>query len=67
MVEPPIRWLAATDKGYDVATCSLKSASKQYDDDGTLVTNNIEDIISYLDIDQQFSAWSGILPQCRQM
>jgi hypothetical protein len=50
MVEPLIRWLMASGKGYDVALCGLKLASKWYADDGTLITNYVEDMISLLDI-----------------
>jgi hypothetical protein len=60
MVEPLIRWLRASDKGYDIASCGLKLASKWYADDGTLITNSVEDMTSLLGIIQQFSAWSGI-------
>ena len=60
MVEPLIRWLAASDKGYNVASCDLKLARKWYVDDGTLVTNSVEDMISFLDIVKHFSTWSSI-------
>ena len=60
MIEPLIRWLNASQKGYDITSCGLKLASKWYADDGTLVTNNIEDMITLLDIVEQFSDWSGI-------
>ena len=60
MVEPLIRWLTALGKGYDIASCGLKPASKWYDDDGTLLTNTVEDMISMLDIIQPFNTWSGI-------
>jgi hypothetical protein len=60
MVEPLIRWLTATGKSYDISSCDLKLASKWYADDGTLITNSVEDMISLLDIIHQFSAWSGI-------
>ena len=52
MVEPLIRWLTASGKGYDIASCGLKLASKWYADGGTLLTNTIEDMISLLDIIQ---------------
>ncbi len=55
MVEPLIRWLTASGKGYDIASCDLKHASKGYDDDGTLIIISVEDIISLLDIIQQCS------------
>ena len=60
MVEPLIRWLTASSKGYEIASCGLKLASKWYADDGTLLTNLVEDMISLIDIIQQFSTWSGI-------
>ena len=60
MVEPLIRWLLASNEGHDVASCGLKLVSKWYADDGTLVTNSVEDMISLLDLDDQFSKWSGI-------
>ncbi len=40
-----IRWLKALDKGYDSASCDLKLASKCYANDGTLVTNSVEDMM----------------------
>jgi len=55
MVEPLIRWLIVTGKGYDIASCGLKLASKWYADDGTLLTNSVEDMITILDIIQQFN------------
>jgi len=60
MVEPLTHWITVTDKGYDIASCSLKLDRKWYNDDGILVNNTIEDMTSLLDIVQQFSAWSGI-------
>ena len=43
-----------------MASCGLRLASKWYDDDGTLVTNTIEEMIALLNIVEQFSEWSGI-------
>ncbi len=60
MVEPLIKWLTASGKGYDIASCGLNLASKWYADDGTLLTNLVEDMISLLDIIQHFSTWSCI-------
>ena len=60
MVESLIRWLTASGKGYDIASCDLRLAIKWYADDGTLITNSVEDVISLLNIIQQFSTWSGI-------
>ena len=52
MAEPLIRWLTASGKGYDIASCGLKLASNCYADGGTLLTNSVEDMISLLDITQ---------------
>ncbi len=60
MVEPLIRWLTALGKGNDIASCGLQLASKWFTDDGTLLTNSVEDIISLLDTVQPFSTWLGI-------
>jgi hypothetical protein len=60
MVEPLIRWLNASEKGYTITSCGLKLASKWYADDGTLVTNSVADMRALLSIVQQFSDWSGI-------
>jgi hypothetical protein len=60
MIEPLIRWLHASKKGYDIASCGLQLANKWYADDGTLVTNSVEDTIVLLYLVDQFSKWSGI-------
>jgi hypothetical protein len=60
MIKPLIRWLDASQKGYDTASCGLRLASKWYANDGTLVTNTIEDMVTLLDIVEQFIDWSGI-------
>ena len=60
MIEPLIRWLTASQKGYNIASCRLRLASKWYADDGTLVTNTINDIITLLNTVKKFSKWSGI-------
>ena len=52
MVEPLIRWLTASSKENDIASCDLKLASKWHADDGTLITNSAEDMTSLLDIIQ---------------
>ena len=52
MVKPLIRWLNASGKGYNIASCGLRLASKCYADDGTLIPNSAEDMISLLDIIQ---------------
>jgi hypothetical protein len=43
-----------------MASCNLRLASKWYAYDGTLVTSTIEDIVTLLDIVEQFNEWSGI-------
>ncbi len=60
MVEPLIRWITASGKGYNIASCDLKLTSKWYVGEGTLITNSVEDMISLPNIIQQFSTWSGI-------
>ncbi len=60
MVEPLICRLTASGKGYDIVSCGLKLASKWYADDGTLVTNSVEDTISLMGIVHHFSTWSSI-------
>ena len=60
MVEPLIGWLTASGKRYDIASCGLKPASKWFADDGTILTISVENMISLLDIIQQFSKWSSI-------
>ena len=60
MIESLIRWLNASHKAYDMTSCGLQLASKWYTDDGTLVTNTIEDMIALLEIVEQSSDWSGI-------
>ena len=60
VIEPLIRWLTASQKGYAITSCGLRLASKWYADDGTLVTNSIDDMITLLNIVEQFSNWFGI-------
>ena len=43
-----------------MTSCGLRLASKWYADDGTLITNTIEEMVTFLDIVEQFSDWSGI-------
>jgi hypothetical protein len=59
-IEPLIRWLNASHKGYDMTSCGLQLASKWYANDGTLVTNTIEDMVALLEIVEHFSNWPGI-------
>ena len=60
MIEPLIRWLRASNKRYDIASCGLKLASKWYADDGTIATNSVESMIFLLDLVDQLSKWSDI-------
>ena len=60
MIEPLIRWLRASHKGYGIASCGLQHASKWYADDGTLFTHSVENMIVLLDLVQQFSKSSNI-------
>ena len=48
MIKPIIRWLKASQKGYDITSYGLQLASKWYADDGTVVTNTIDDTIVLL-------------------
>jgi hypothetical protein len=52
MVEPLITWLTASGKGNDIASRGLKVVSKWYADDGTLLTNSVEEMVSLLEIIQ---------------
>ena len=52
MIEPLIRWLNAADKGYNITSCGLELSSKWYADDGTLLTNSVDDLLSLLSIVQ---------------
>jgi hypothetical protein len=55
MIKPLIRWLRASNKGCDIASCGLQLANKWNADDGTLVTNSVEDMIVLFDLVDQFS------------
>jgi hypothetical protein len=44
MTEPLIRWLTASQKGYTITSCGFRLASKWYADDGTLVTDTIDEM-----------------------
>jgi hypothetical protein len=50
MIEPLIRWLNASQKGYYITFCGLRMASKWYANDDTLVTDTIEDMVTLLDL-----------------
>ena len=60
MIEPLIQWLNASQKGHAMTSCDLRLANKGYADDGTLVTNTIEDVVTLLDIVEPLSDLSGI-------
>jgi len=60
MIEPLVRWLNASQKGYDITSCGLHLANKWYTDDGTLVANTMEDMVVLLDLVDQLSIWFGI-------
>jgi hypothetical protein len=47
MAEPLIKWLTASGKDYNIASRGLRLASKWYADDITLLTNSVEDVISW--------------------
>jgi hypothetical protein len=55
VIEPMIRWLRASQKGYNIASCGLQLVIKCYADDETLVTNMVEDMVVLLDLVDQFS------------
>ena len=59
-IEPMIRRLRASQKGYNIASCGFQLASKWYADDGTLVAVTVDVMIVLLDLVDQFSKWSGI-------
>ena len=61
MIEPMIKWLRASYNGYNISSCGLQLASKLYADDGTLVTNTVDDMIFLLNLVDQFNKWFGIL------
>ena len=50
MIEPLIRRINASQKRNDITSCGLRLASKWYADDGTLVTNTIDDMVTLLSI-----------------
>ncbi len=60
MIEPLIRWPRASEKGCNISSCHLQLASKWCADDGTLVTDSGEDMISLLEMVNQCSEWPGI-------
>jgi len=60
MIKLLIRWIRASNKGYDIASCGLQLAIKWYADAITLVTNSVEGMIVLLDLVDQFRKWPGI-------
>jgi len=60
VIEPLIRWLNASHKGYIIAFYGLQHANKWFADDGTLVTNLVEDMTVLLVLVDRFNTWSGI-------
>jgi hypothetical protein len=60
MIEPLIIWLTTSKREYDIILRGLQLATKWSADDGTLVTNTVDDMIALLDIVEQFRAWFGI-------
>ena len=50
MVEPLIRMFTVSGKGYDISSFDIKLASEWYADDGALIANSVEDMISLMDI-----------------
>jgi len=60
MIAPLIRWLKASQKGYNIASCGLHLDNKWYADDGTLVTSSVEDMMVLLNLVNQFSSLYGI-------
>jgi len=48
VIEPLIKWLKASQKGSDITSYGLQLDSKWYADDGTVVTNTIDDTIVLL-------------------
>jgi hypothetical protein len=56
VIEPLIRWLTTSQRGHDIISCGLQLANKWYADDGTLVTNTIDDMVALIDIVEQLSA-----------
>ena len=59
-IEPLIRWINASQKRYDIASCGLRLDRKWYKNDDTLVNITIEKMVTFLDIVKQFSDCSGI-------
>ena len=60
MIEPLIRWIKASRRGYDTTSCGLQLASKWYAGDNIPIKSTIDDMVALLDIAEQFSAWSGV-------
>jgi hypothetical protein len=60
MIEPLIRWLNASQKGYHITSCGLRLSSKWYADDATLIAHNVKDLNTQLEVVNVFSEWSGM-------
>ena len=60
LVEPLIRWIKSTQKGYTLTSNNLSLTSKWYADDATLVAHNVNDLNTQLAVVNTFSEWSGI-------
>ncbi len=60
MIEPLIRWIKSTQKGYTLTSNNLSISSKWYADDATLVASNIPVLETQLQVVESYSKWSGI-------
>ena len=60
MVEPFIRWMKSTQKGYMLTSNNLSLSSKWYADDATLVAPTIPALETQLQVVESFNKWSGI-------
>ena len=68
VVEPLIRWIKSTQKGYTLTSNNLSLSSKWYADDATLVAPTIPALEAQLQVVEAFSKWSGIhlnISKCR--
>jgi hypothetical protein len=68
MVEPLIRWIKSTKKGYTLTSNNLSLSSKWYADDATLVASIIPALETQLQVVESDSKLSGIhlnIPKCR--
>jgi hypothetical protein len=68
MVEPLVKWINSTQKGYILTSNNLSLSSKWYADDATLVASTIPALEAQLQVVESYSKWSGIrlnIPKCR--